>query len=66
MVGVIKTQPRQGACSNCDQRVVLKEMSEGTRESAQEDNVENSRYICRSDICGVNQEVNYMEERTEG
>lgn len=67
MVGVIKTQPRQGASSNCDQRVVLKETSEGMRESYVEDNVENSRYICEPRyICGVNQEVNYMEERTKG
>lgn len=58
---------REGACSNCDQRVVLKQMSEGMKESYAEDNVENSRHICESGyICGVNQEVNYMEGRTEG
>lgn len=39
---------REGACSNCDQRVVLKQMSEGMKESYAEDNVENSRYICES------------------
>ena len=37
------------------------------RESYAEYNADNSTYICESRyICGVNQEVNYMEERTKG
>lgn len=67
MAGMIKTQPRQGTSSDCDQSVVLKETCEGMRESYVQDNVESSRYICESRyISGVNQEVDYMEERTKG